>query len=89
MTILEAAGSLRAKKVSSRELTDEALKRIEQENPRINAFITVVADLARAAAAKADEELARGVEPRDPDVAARRHSGMPQALLARVMAAMS
>ena len=62
MTILEAAAALRAKKISSRELTDDALRRIERENPRINAFITVVAESARARAAAMDDELARGVD---------------------------
>ncbi|MBZ5604076.1 MAG: amidase [Acidobacteriia bacterium] len=62
MTILEAAAALRAKKISSRELTDDALRRIERENPRINAFITVVAESARACAAAMDDELARGVD---------------------------
>ena len=62
MTILEAAAALRAKKVSSAELTEEALKRIESANPKINAFITVAADSARARAAAMDGEMARGVD---------------------------
>lgn len=62
MTIAEAAAALRAKKVSSLELTDAALKRIAKENPRLNAFITVVADSARARAIAMDAELARGVD---------------------------
>ncbi len=62
MTILEAAAALRAKKVSSLELTDESLKRIERANPRINAFITVVADSARARAVAMDAELSRGID---------------------------
>jgi aspartyl-tRNA(Asn)/glutamyl-tRNA(Gln) amidotransferase subunit A len=62
VTIVEAAAALRAKKVSSVELTDEALKRIESANPKLNAFITVIADQARARAAAMDAELARGVD---------------------------
>src|SRR5579885_1571798 len=62
VTILEAAAALRAKKVSSLELTDESLKRIERANPRINAFITVVADSARARAVAMDAELSRGID---------------------------
>jgi len=62
MTILEAAAALRAKKVSSLELTDESLKRIERANPKLNAFITVIADSARARAVAMDAELSRGVD---------------------------
>ncbi|HTS77274.1 MAG TPA: amidase, partial [Bryobacteraceae bacterium] len=60
MTIAEAAGALRAKKISSRELTDEALNSIARANPKINAFITVTKDTARARADAMDAELARG-----------------------------
>ena len=60
MTIAEAAGALRAKKISSRELTDEALNSIARANPKINAFITVTEDTARARADAMDAELARG-----------------------------
>lgn len=60
MTILEAAAALRARKVSSLELTEESLKRAA--NPKINAFITVTADAARARARVLDEELARGID---------------------------
>jgi aspartyl-tRNA(Asn)/glutamyl-tRNA(Gln) amidotransferase subunit A len=62
MTILEAAAGLRARKFSSRELVDESLRRIAQSNPKINAFITLTEESARARAAKADEELARGID---------------------------
>ena len=48
MTILESADALRAKKISSLELTNETLAAIARENPRLNAFITVTADAARA-----------------------------------------
>jgi aspartyl-tRNA(Asn)/glutamyl-tRNA(Gln) amidotransferase subunit A len=60
MTILEAGRALRARKLSVAELTEEALREIERENPRLNAFITVTADLARKQARALDEELARG-----------------------------
>lgn len=62
MTVLESAAALRAKKVSSVELVNESLRRIARENPRINAFITVLEDAARAQAAERDAELARGVD---------------------------
>ena len=62
MTIHEAAAGLRARKFSSRELVEESLQNIARENPRINAFITVTEESARARAAIADQELARGVD---------------------------
>jgi len=62
MTISEAAAGLRARKFSSRELVDESLRRIAQANPKINAFITVTEESAKARANKADEELARGMD---------------------------
>src|SRR5258708_7617691 len=62
MTIQEAAAALRARKVSSRELTDDALKRIAQLNPQINAFITVTEEIARGRAAEMDRELESGFD---------------------------
>ncbi len=62
MTILESAAALRAKKVSSLELTNEALEKIARENPRLNAFITVTADAARARASAMDAELSHGID---------------------------
>lgn len=43
-------GSLRAREISSRELLDAYLDRIEQVNPAINAVVTIDAEAARAAA---------------------------------------
>ena len=60
MTITECAAALRAKKVSSVELTREAIRRIEKYNPTLNAFITVVPEQALARAAALDEELRHG-----------------------------
>ena len=62
MTIREAGGALRARKVSAAELTEECLRQIERENPRLNAFITVTAESARARAAQLDRELAQGTD---------------------------
>ncbi|MGH9667269.1 MAG: amidase, partial [Bryobacteraceae bacterium] len=62
MTILEAATALRARKISSVELVHESLERIAHENPRLNAFITVLEPEARAQAAERDAELARGID---------------------------
>jgi aspartyl-tRNA(Asn)/glutamyl-tRNA(Gln) amidotransferase subunit A len=60
MTIQQSAAALRAKKLSSVELVQDCLSRIDAANPRLNAFITVTRDLALAQAAAADSELARG-----------------------------
>jgi aspartyl-tRNA(Asn)/glutamyl-tRNA(Gln) amidotransferase subunit A len=60
VTILEAARLLRARKTSSLELVEESLRRIAELNPRLNAFLTVMEEGAREAAARADAELARG-----------------------------
>ncbi len=62
MKIEEAAQALRARKISVSELTEEALRSIDRENPRLNAFLTVTGDLARQQARVLDEELARGVD---------------------------
>jgi aspartyl-tRNA(Asn)/glutamyl-tRNA(Gln) amidotransferase subunit A len=62
MTILEMADALRAKKVSSLELTNETLAKIARENPRLNAFITVLEESARARASAMDAELSHGID---------------------------
>jgi aspartyl-tRNA(Asn)/glutamyl-tRNA(Gln) amidotransferase subunit A len=62
MTIWQAAAKLRAREVSALELTQESLRRIRAEQPRLNAFIAVTEDLAIERARRADEELARGID---------------------------
>jgi aspartyl-tRNA(Asn)/glutamyl-tRNA(Gln) amidotransferase subunit A len=62
VTIVEAAQALRKRNVSSAELTEAALGRIAADNPKLNAFLTVLADSARAQAEAADAELARGMD---------------------------
>lgn len=62
MNIQQAGAALRARTVSSRELTAECLKRIEDGNPRWNAFLTVIAEQALAAAEIADREMTAGVD---------------------------
>jgi amidase len=51
---------LQAKKVSSRELLDGYLDRVERFNPALNAIVTLDVDRARERAAAADEATARG-----------------------------
>ena len=52
--------ALASRRVSSRELLDMTIARIEALDPRINAIVVRDFDQARAAAAAADEALARG-----------------------------
>src|SRR5262245_14569590 len=59
-SIAEAAGLLRKKKISPVELTTACLARIEQLDPSINAFITVMHDSALAQARKAEDEIRSG-----------------------------
>src|SRR5512146_8816 len=60
LTISEAAAKLRAREVTSLDLTRACLDRIERWNPVLNAFITVTAESALQEAARADAEIARG-----------------------------
>jgi len=60
LSIKQLGEALRARKFSSRELTQHYLKRIETLDPQLNSYITVTADLALAAADAADARLARG-----------------------------
>src|ERR1700754_657523 len=57
---VEMAELIRAKKLSSREALAEHLKQIDRVNPKVNAIVTLIADQATAAAARADEMQARG-----------------------------
>lgn len=60
--ILEAAESLRARRVSAVELVTAALGRIERHNQPLGAFITVTAEQALQQARDSDRELASGVD---------------------------
>jgi aspartyl-tRNA(Asn)/glutamyl-tRNA(Gln) amidotransferase subunit A len=62
MTLIEAAKALRAGQVSSAELTGECLQQIERLNPRLNAFLTITADIAREQALQADRERRSGMD---------------------------
>lgn len=62
MTLLEAAAALRAKKVSSVELTQQSLQRAKELQPKLNAFLTFTADAALAAARQADADFARAID---------------------------
>ena len=60
MSAVEMARLIRAKKLSAREALAAHLKQIERVNPKVNAIVTLVPEMAAAAAAKADEMQARG-----------------------------
>jgi aspartyl-tRNA(Asn)/glutamyl-tRNA(Gln) amidotransferase subunit A len=62
MTIREAGQAIRARKCSCLELTNQCLDQIAKLNPRLNAFITITADSARARAQELDRELAAGTD---------------------------
>lgn len=57
---LDAAAAIRARQVSSLELTRRLLGRIERYNPKLNAFVYQMRDQALAQASQADQALSRG-----------------------------
>jgi aspartyl-tRNA(Asn)/glutamyl-tRNA(Gln) amidotransferase subunit A len=59
-TISEVAQRIRRREVSPVEVTRECLRRTEELNPRLNAFITVMAESALAEARDAEEEISQG-----------------------------
>jgi aspartyl-tRNA(Asn)/glutamyl-tRNA(Gln) amidotransferase subunit A len=62
VTIAQTGAALRSGKFSIREYIDDTLRRIAETQERLNAFITVMSDAARARAATLDQELARGID---------------------------
>ena len=61
MTVAELATLLRARTVTSVELTDLYLRRLRQYDPVLKAVVTLTEERARAQAAKADVELDAGI----------------------------
>jgi len=59
MGAIEVARLIQLKKLSAREALAEHLKQIERVNPKVNAIVTLAAETAADAAAKADEMQAR------------------------------
>src|SRR3984957_3386857 len=55
LSAVEMARLIRTKKISARELLAAHLKQIERVNPKVNAIVTLVPEMATDAAAKADE----------------------------------
>ena len=60
LTIDEFGRKLRSREITSEQITEECLRQIDAENPRLNAFILIMADQARRQAREADRELAAG-----------------------------
>jgi aspartyl-tRNA(Asn)/glutamyl-tRNA(Gln) amidotransferase subunit A len=60
MTMAEAAHAIADRKISSLELTQAAIARARELQPRFNAFVRIDEEEAIAAARACDEELARG-----------------------------
>ena len=61
MTIADAQARLRSGRTTSAGLVESSLQAIERDSARLNAFVRVWPDTARAAAREADAELKRGV----------------------------
>src|SRR5258708_2427804 len=59
-TLQQASEQVRTKKISPLELTRACLERIQRLNPRINAFITVMAEQAEVQARQLESELHSG-----------------------------
>ena len=57
---LDAAAAIRARKVSSLELTEHTFRRIDAFQPRLNAYVYQLREEAIEAARRADEVIARG-----------------------------
>ncbi len=63
MTIDSVRNQLLSGQVSAVELTTQALKFAEAENPRTNAYLRFSPERALAAARRVDEQIARGEQP--------------------------
>jgi len=60
MSAMDLAGAIRSRQVSSREVVEAQLRRIEEANPSVNAITILLAEQAVKAAAAADRAVAAG-----------------------------
>lgn len=60
MSLADLSARIAVRKISSQEAVSAVLTRLDRLGGQINAFITVLGEEARAEAAKADDEIARG-----------------------------
>jgi amidase len=60
LPITKLASQLREKKISAIEVTRLMLERVQRANPRLHAYITVMAESALRSAMEADREIAAG-----------------------------
>jgi aspartyl-tRNA(Asn)/glutamyl-tRNA(Gln) amidotransferase subunit A len=61
LTLSEASDLIASRDLTPLALTESVLQRIEDVEPRVNAFVTVTADAALQQAAKATKDISRGV----------------------------
>ncbi len=59
-TVAGVRAALESKKISARELTGEFYKRIEEQNPQLNAYLTLSPERAYEQADRVDAAIARG-----------------------------
>ena len=59
LSALELGAAYRARTLAPSEVTAAVLRQIDTVNPAVNAFVTVVADVARTSAAQSDRRFAR------------------------------
>src|SRR5690348_10300256 len=62
-TVIEVADAVRRGELKATEVLDECLAAIERLNPRLNAFVHVDGDLARADAERVDRQVSDGEDP--------------------------
>jgi aspartyl-tRNA(Asn)/glutamyl-tRNA(Gln) amidotransferase subunit A len=60
LSLAAARAGLKARDFSAAELTDAYLAAIERANPKLNAYVAITADAARASAKASDEKLGAG-----------------------------
>ena len=62
LSIHEALQQMQDGTLSPQALTEACSRQIERLNPKLNAFLTVMAETALERTRRADEELARGID---------------------------